>query len=71
MCFFQPAGGFREGLARQISETLASSDGESTGDPSVALLALSLTPRCSLSKSEKSSQFRGSPLCLRMAELAT
>ena len=34
---FRPAGGFRDGLARQISAPLGSADGESTGDPPVAL----------------------------------
>ena len=43
-CFFRPAGRFRDGLARQISAPLASADGESTGDPSVASLALALWP---------------------------
>ena len=33
-----------DGLARQISAPLASADGESTGDPSVASLALALAP---------------------------
>ena len=37
-------GRFRDGLARQISAPLASADGESTGDPSVASLALALAP---------------------------
>ena len=50
-CFFRPAGRFRDGLARPISALLASPDGESTGDPSVASLALALAPwlaRCAL-----------------------
>ena len=42
--FFRPAAHFRHGLARQISAPLASADGESTGDPSVASLALALAP---------------------------
>ena len=43
-CFFRPAGRFRDGLARPISSPLALPDGESTGDPPVASLALSLAP---------------------------
>ena len=43
-CFFRPAGLFRDGLARPISAPLASPDGESTGDPPVASLALTLAP---------------------------
>ena len=42
--FFSTDGPFRDGLARQISAPLASADGESTGDPSVASLALALAP---------------------------
>ena len=42
--FFRPAGRFRDGLARQISVPLASADGESTGDPPVASLALVPAP---------------------------
>ena len=44
LCFFRPAGRFRDGLARQISAPLGSADGESTGDPPVASLALALAP---------------------------
>ena len=44
VCFFRPAGRFRNGLAKQISAPLASVDGESTGDPSVESLALALAP---------------------------
>ena len=43
-CFFQPAGRFRAGLARPISTPLGSPDGESTGDPPAASLALALAP---------------------------
>ena len=49
--FFRPAGRFRDRLARQISAPLGSYDGESTGDPPVASLALALSPwpvRCAL-----------------------
>ena len=42
--FFRPAGRFRDRLARQISAPLGSYDGESTGDPPVASLALALGP---------------------------
>ena len=71
--FFRPAAHFRHGLARQISAPLASADGESTVDPSVASLALALAPwlaRRAL-KVEKSSQFRESPLRLRVDGQAT
>ena len=44
MCFFRPAGRFRDGLARPISAPLGSADGESTRDPPVASLALALAP---------------------------
>ena len=43
-CFFRPAGRFRAGLVRPISAPLCSSDGESTGDPPAASLALTLAP---------------------------
>ena len=72
-CFFRPAGRFRSGLARPISAPLASDDGESTGDrqsrdsPSPSPRG----PHGALSRSKKSSQFRGSPLRLRGAEQAT
>ena len=44
LCIFRPAGRFRDGLARKISAPLAPADGESTGDPPVASLALALAP---------------------------
>ena len=44
LCFFRPAGCFRDGHERQISVPLASDDGESTGDPPVASLALAPWP---------------------------
>ena len=44
LCFFRPAGCLRDGLARQISAPLGSADGELTGNPSVASLALTLAP---------------------------
>ena len=53
MCFFRPAGRFRDGLARQISAPLASDDGEPTGDPSVASLALAPWPARRALKVEK------------------
>ena len=42
--FFSTGGPFRNGLARPISAPLGSDDGESTGDPPVASLALALAP---------------------------
>ena len=58
--FFSPGGPFRNGLARPISAPLGSDDGESTGDPPVASLALASPrgPRGALSKSKTSTQFR-------------
>ena len=56
-----------------MSAPLASADEESTVDPSVASLALALAPwlaRRAL-KVEKSSQFRESPLRLRVDGQAT
>ena len=43
-CFFRPARRFCDGLDRPISAPLASYDGESSGDPPVASLALALAP---------------------------
>ena len=42
--FFRPAGRFRDSLARPSSAPLDSTDGESTGDPPAASLALALAP---------------------------
>ena len=66
--FFRPAGRFRDRLARQISAPLGSYDGESTGDPPVASLALALGPwpaRCALKVEKIESVLRAAPQSLR------